>query len=205
MSLLRTICVFAAASEAVSDAHRHMAAALGRAIAEQGWGMVFGGGRTGLMGEVARNALAGGAHVTGVIPQRLVTDQLVLTDVSKLICTDSMRERKRIMDERSDAFVVLPGGIGTLEELTEVLTLKQLGYHDRAVIILDDAGYWDPLLTQLQRMIDERFARPSLAQLWQVATDVPGTIHALRTYQPPSPQPIGPVILETVEALPNEP
>ena len=157
------------------------------------------------MGEVARSALAEGAHVTGVIPQRLATDELVFADASELIRTKTMRERKRIMDERSDAFVILPGGIGTLEELAEVLTLKQLGYHDRAVIILDDAGYWDPLLAQLQRMIDERLAYPSLAQLWQVTADVPGTIEALRTYRPPPPRPPKPgVALEAVEAPPSE-
>ena len=203
--MIRTVCVFAASSEAVSDSHRHTAATLGRAIAKEGWAVVYGGGSVGLMGEVARNALTGGAHVTGVIPHRLMTNELVLTDVSELICTDTMRERKRIMDERSDAFVVLPGGIGTLEELAEVLALKQLGYHDRAVVILDDAGYWDPLLAQLQRMIDERFAYPSLAQLWHVASDVPATIEALRNYRPPPSRPPKPgVVLEAVEAPPAE-
>lgn len=205
MSSIRTVGVFAASSEAVSDAHRRVAAALGRAIAAEGWALVYGGGSVGLMGEVARDALAGGAHVTGVIPQRLVRDEIVFKGVSELICTKTMRERKRIMDERSDAFVVLPGGIGTLEELAEVLTLKQLGYHDRAVIILDDAGYWRPLLGQLQRMIDESLAYPSLAELWQVTTDVPATIQALRTYRPPRLGPPKPgVVLETVEAPPDQ-
>jgi uncharacterized protein (TIGR00730 family) len=205
MSSIRTVCIYAASSEAVSDSRRRVAAALGRAIAEQGWALVYGGGSVGLMGEVARNAFAGGAHVTGIIPHLLALPETMLDDVSELIRTETMRERKRIMDERSDAFVILPGGIGTLEELAEMLALKQLGYHDRAVIVLDDAGYWDPLLAQFQRMIDERFAPPSLAELWHVATDVPATIRALRTYRPPRLGPPKPgVVLETAEALQDE-
>jgi uncharacterized protein (TIGR00730 family) len=151
------------------------------------------------MGEVARAALAAGAHVTGVIPHRLARPEIAFDGVTELIRTETMRERKQIMDERSDAIVVLPGGIGTLEELVEILTLKQLGYHDRAIVVLDSAGYWDPLLAQLKRMIAEGMAYPSLAGLWQVTIDVEGTIEALRTYRPPPPLPIGPVVLEASE------
>jgi uncharacterized protein (TIGR00730 family) len=197
--MIETICVYAASSEAVGEGHRRVAEELGRAIACEGWRLVYGGGSVGLMGEVARGALAGGAHVTGVIPHRLARREITLTAVTELIRTETMRERKQIMDERSDAFVVLPGGIGTLEELVEILTLKQLGYHDRAIVILDDAGYWDPLLAQLDRMITERLAYPSLAELWQVTTDVEGTVEALRTYEPPPPRPLGPVVLEAYE------
>jgi len=201
---IRTICVYAASSEAVSTAHRRVAAELGRAIALQGWSLVYGGGAIGLMGEVARAALGGGAHVTGVIPHRLVTRDIAFQDVTELICTDTMRERKQIMDERSDAFVVLPGGIGTLEELVEIITLKQLGYHTRAIVIVDDAGYWDPLLALLDRMIAQGFAYPGLAMLWQVTTSVEATIQALQTYRPPAPYPDGPVLLEAVEGSPDE-
>lgn len=205
MSYIQSVCVYAAASEAVNSTHRRLAADLGRAIAAQGWALVYGGGNVGLMGEVARGALAAGAQVTGVIPNRLASREIALEAVSELIRTETLRERKQIMDDRSDAFIVLPGGIGTLEELVEILTLKQLGYHDRAVIILDGAGYWEPLLTQFQRMIDERLVHPGFADLWQVTTDVPRTIEALQHYQPPRPrQPTPSVLLETVEILPNE-
>jgi uncharacterized protein (TIGR00730 family) len=197
--MVKSICVYAASSEAVAQSHRRVAEALGRAIAREGWRLVYGGGSVGLMGEVARGALAGGAHVTGVIPHRLAVREITLHEVTELIRTETMRERKQIMDERSDAFVVLPGGIGTLEELVEILTLKQLGYHDRAVVILDDGGYWDPLLAQLDRMITESMAYPSLADLWQVTVDVEGTVDALRSYVPPPPRPLGPVSLEASE------
>ncbi len=201
---VHTICIYAASSEAVSAAHRRTAAELGRAIARQGWGIVFGGGSIGLMGEVARAALAAHATVTGVIPHRLARSDIVFDGVTEPIRTETMRERKRIMDERSDAFVVLPGGIGTLEECVEIITLKQLGYHRRAIVILDAAGYWDPLLALLDRMITERFAYPTLAGMWEVTTSVDGTIEALRSYEPPHPYPDGPVLLEAVEARPDE-
>jgi len=175
-----SVAVYCASSEAVAQRHRRVAADLGRALAEEGWGLVYGGGNIGLMGEVARAALHAGANVIGVIPHRLADREIALEDVTELIRTETMRERKAIMDERSDAFVVLPGGIGTLEELVEIITLKQLGYHERVVVVLDDAGYWDPLLTQLQRMVDEGLAAESLLRLFDVVSDVPAAIDALR-------------------------
>lgn len=204
MPSIRTVCVYAASSEAVSAARRRVAAELGQAIARQGWGMVFGGGSIGLMGEAARGALAAHGTVTGVIPHLLDRGDIVLDDVTELIRTGTMRERKQVMDELSDAFVVLPGGIGTLEELVEMITLKQLGYHHRAIVILDDAGYWDPLLAQLGRMITERFAYPTLADLWQVATSVDSTIESLRSYRPPLHYHHGPVLLEAFEGPADE-
>ncbi|HWB72565.1 MAG TPA: TIGR00730 family Rossman fold protein [Egibacteraceae bacterium] len=199
------MCVYCASSQAVDPAYRQVAAQFGRALAAQGWGLVYGGGNVGLMGEVARAALAAGAAVTGVIPDRLAVREIALHHAGvELIRTDTVRERKAIMDERSDAFVVLPGGIGTLEELVEILTLKQLGYHDRAIVVLDSKGYWDPLLAQLERMIDERLAYPELRDLLVVTHDVAQTVEALRTYTPPAPRrPLG-VELEGVEPPRNQ-
>jgi cytokinin riboside 5'-monophosphate phosphoribohydrolase len=177
--------VFCASSEAVPAHHRGVAAELGKAIAVAGWSLVYGGGNVGLMGEVARAALAGGAHVTGVIPHRLATREVALEGVTELIRTDTMRERKQLMDQRSDAFVVLPGGIGTLEELVEIVTLKQLGYHERAIVLLDAEGYWDPLVDQFKRMVEHSLADPAHLTLWTVTRDVPGTMRALREYRPP--------------------
>jgi uncharacterized protein (TIGR00730 family) len=197
------VCVFCASSEAAPPHYRAVAAELGTAIAREGWSLVYGGGNIGLMGEVARAALAGGAHVTGVIPHQLATREVALEGVSELIRTDTMRERKAIMDERSDAFVVLPGGIGTLEELVEIVTLKQLGYHDRAIVILDDEGYWDPLVDQLRRMVEQSLAAPALLSLVSVTGDVPATLAALRDYVAP-PVRAGPAEeLEVVQAPPD--
>ena len=160
-----TVCVFCASSEQVAEEHRVVARELGRAIAAEGWALMYGGGNIGLMGEVARAALSQGGHVTGVIPHLLADREVALEDVTNLVRTDTMRERKAAMDEGSDAFVVLPGGIGTLEEVVEILTLKQLGYHDRPIVLLDPSGYWAPLVALLQTMVDEGLAQPELLQL----------------------------------------
>lgn len=173
------VCVFCASSEAVGTPDREVAADLGRAIAEEGWELVYGGGNVGLMGEVARAALAGGGRVTGVIPHRLADREIALEHVTELIRTETMRERKHIMDARSDAFVVLPGGIGTLEELVEILTLKQLGFHDRPVVLLDPTGFWAPLREQLHRVVERGLATPQLLEIWADATEVPEVVAAL--------------------------
>ena len=179
------VAVYCASSEAASASYRRAAADLGRAIAERGWGLVYGGGNIGLMGEVARAALHGGAPVVGVIPHRLADREIALESVTELVRTETMRERKGIMDERSDAFVVLPGGIGTLEELVEMITLKQLGYHERPIVVLDADGYWDPLLGQLRRMVDEGLADPSLCELFAVVGDVPSVLTAIEAQPAP--------------------
>lgn len=201
-----SVCVYCASSEAVLPAHREIAAELGRAVAAQGWGLVYGGGNIGLMGEVARAALAAGAHVTGIIPHRLATREIALDEVTELIRVETMRERKALMDERSNAFLVLPGGIGTVEELVEMITLKQLGWHDRAIVVLDSEGFWDPLMTQFQRMVDERLAEPSLLELFQVARDVPAAIAMISSYVPTPPRPLTPgEVEEQVEIIEEEP
>jgi uncharacterized protein (TIGR00730 family) len=193
------VCVFCASSEAATRHQRAIAAALGTALGEAGWELVFGGGTIGLMGEVARAALRSGARVTGVIPERLAGREIAFVEATELIRTDTMRQRKALMDERSDAFVVLPGGIGTLEELVEIITLKQLGYHERAIVVLDPDGFWNPLLTQLRQIVDWRLADPSLLGLWQVVPDVDGVIRALRSYRPPHVHTPDEVELESVE------
>ena len=167
-----TVCVFCASSDAVAEEHRVVARELGEAIADRSWSLMYGGGNIGLMGEVARAVLAGGGHVTGVIPHLLADREVALHDVSRLVHTDTMRERKALMDEGSDAFIVLPGGIGTLEEVVEILTLKQLGYHDRPVILLDTNGYWAPLLAMLERMVTERLADEQLLTLLESVSSV---------------------------------
>jgi uncharacterized protein (TIGR00730 family) len=194
------VCVFCASSEAVDRRYREVAADLGKGLAAAGWELIYGGGNLGLMGEVARAALASGARVTGIIPDRLADREVALDQVTELIRTDTLRERKALMDARSDAFVVLPGGIGTLEELVEILTLKQLGYHHRAVVVVDADGYWDPLLEQVRRMVDQRLAAPSLLSLWQVVPDVRSALAALAGYTPPAVREVTDAVeLEAIE------
>jgi uncharacterized protein (TIGR00730 family) len=205
MSVNFRVCVYCASSDVVDVRHRRVAAELGRAIAGQGWGLVYGGGSIGLMGEVARAALSAGAEVVGVIPNRLADREIALERVTELIRTETLRERKALMDERSDAFVVLPGGIGTLEELLEIMTLKQLGFHDRAIVVLDDGGYWGPLLEQFRRMVAEGLAGESVLHLVDVVPDAEGAVAAIHRYQPPaavSGQEAVEVQLESTESQP---
>jgi hypothetical protein len=138
-----------------------MAAAkeLGKAMALEGIGLVYGGGGLGLMGEVARSVLDNGGHVTGIIPEFLVNREHMLDNVNELIVTTTMHERKMTMFARASGFVALPGGLGTLEELTEISTWAQLGQHAKPVIVCNIDGYWDPLLDLIDHMREEQFIR----------------------------------------------
>lgn len=175
----RAVCVYCSSSEAVSDELRRLAADVGAGLAMRGWAVVYGGGSVGLMGATARAALDGGAHVTGVIPDMLVDRELALHDVSELIRTRTMRERKQLMDERSDAFLILPGGVGTLEELVEMLSLRQLGYHDRPIVVLDADGFWQPLRTLLAHMGELGMLHQPMDRLLTYATTVTDALDAL--------------------------
>lgn len=155
------------------------AAALGRALALAGVGLVYGGGNIGLMGAVARATLSAGGHVTGIIPQFLVDREVMLADVQELLVTEDMHERKRLMFERSDAFVALPGGVGTLEELVEQMTWAQLGRHDKPILIADFGGFWSPLIALLDHMSSQGFIRAGMEVPYVVATRVDEVIPLL--------------------------
>lgn len=157
MAELRSICVYCGANPGARSEYATAAADLGSALAAEKVRLVYGGGAVGLMGIVARAALAGGGEVTGIIPQFLRDREVMLRDVDDLIVTADMHERKRIMFQRSDAFVALPGGIGTLEEVVEVMTWAQLDQHVKPVLIVNIDGFWDPLIGLFTRMADEGF------------------------------------------------
>jgi hypothetical protein len=146
--------------------------ALGHAMAIAGIGLVYGGGGMGLMGQVAKGVLAGGGHVTGIIPEFLVQRERMLEGVSELVVTRSMHERKTAMFEQSTGFVALPGGMGTLEELAEISTWAQLGQHAKPIIVANIDGYWDPLLALLAHMRSESFIREGMEVLLDVAATV---------------------------------
>ncbi len=157
------VCVFCSSADGVPGPLRGLAADVGAGLATRGWRLVYGGGGLGLMGEVARAALAGGAHVTGVIPHGLAALEAELLDVDDLVRVDDLRARKAAMDARADAFLVLPGGLGTLEELLETLTLRQLGVHDRPIVLLDPEGHWRALHDLLDGLVASGFASGDLA------------------------------------------
>jgi uncharacterized protein (TIGR00730 family) len=157
------------------------AEALGRLIASEGWRLVYGAGDVGLMGTVARSAQAAGGETFGVIPQHLVAWEVGKTDLTQFIVTENMHERKKVMFMNSDAIVVLPGGAGTLDEFFEVLTWRQLGLHKKPVFLLNTEGYWTPLLTMIDHVIEQGFADASLREFITVCEDDQALERALRT------------------------
>jgi hypothetical protein len=160
---IRTVCVYCGSGPGTDPRFVEAAKSLGKSLAENGIRLVYGGGSIGLMGAVATSALDHGGSVTGIIPDFLTARENALTRVQEMVVTPDMHERKRLMFERSDAFVALPGGIGTLEELVEQLTWKQLGRHTKPVLLANIDGFWEPLLALLAHMRATEFIRPSLS------------------------------------------
>ena len=168
---MRRVCVFCGASSGRSPAYAEAARSLGATLARRGLGLVYGGGRVGLMGAVADGALGGGGEVVGVIPQELVDRELAHGGLSELRVVGSLHERKALMAELSDGFVALPGGFGTLDELLEQLTWSQLGLHAKPVGLLDVEEYWRPLIELARHATEEGFVRESDLAAIAVATD----------------------------------
>jgi uncharacterized protein (TIGR00730 family) len=159
MATIRSICVYCGSSNGESPDYGRAARRLGQLFAEAGIRLVYGGGSIGLMGTVARSVIEHGGKVTGVIPRFLVEREVMLREVHELIVTRDMHERKRLMFERSEAFVALPGGIGTLEELVEMMTWAQLGQHEKPILVVNLGGFWTPLLSLLDHMAGQGFLR----------------------------------------------
>ena len=172
MRQIRNICLYCGSASGNDPAFTRAAQSFGRLIATAGIGLVYGGASCGLMGAAAHAALAAGGHVTGVIPDFFDEYEVAEKRISELIIVKDMHERKRIMFERSDAFVAFPGGIGTLEELAEQLTWIQLGQHRKPLIIADINGFWGPLLALISHMRESAFIRPSHEIRYQVAQTV---------------------------------
>lgn len=162
LSEVRSICVYCGSGNGRDPVYEAAAKTLGQMMAEAGIGLVYGGGGLGLMGATAKSVLAHGGKVTGIIPQFLSDKEHMLRDVQELIVTEDMHERKKLMFERSDAFVALPGGIGTLEELVEQLTWAQLGRHRKPIVLANINNFWQPLLSLFAHMRDEAFIRTGL-------------------------------------------
>jgi len=162
MSTIRNVCVYCGSSDGADARFAEAAEELGRTLAAERIGLVYGGGGEGLMGRLARSTLAAGGAVTGVIPRFLIRKEHPLTDVQEMLVVDSMHQRKQAMFDRADAFIALPGGIGTLEELVEQMTWQQLGRHTKPVLLANIDNFWEPLLSLLTHMRASEFIRPSL-------------------------------------------
>jgi uncharacterized protein (TIGR00730 family) len=183
---VRRVCVFCGSSLGSRPAYPDAARRLGEALARRRIGLVYGGGGIGLMGVIADAALAAGGEVIGVIPGALEGRELAHGKLTKLLVVGSMHERKAKMAELSDAFVALPGGLGTLEELAEVLTWAQLGMHQKPCALLDVGGYWRPLTDLLDHAVAERFVRPEHRAMLLVDDDPEAILDRLSSYRPPA-------------------
>ena len=179
-----SICVYCGSRPGESSLYADAAHAVGTEIGRRGWQLVYGGGRAGLMGVVADAALAAGALVVGVIPQSLMARELGHSGLTELHVVETMHERKLMMAERSDTFLALPGGIGTFEELFEVWSWRQLGYHDKPLGLLNVAGYYDTLLGFLQQSREQGFMAQTQLDLLQVAADPRGLLQCLGELSP---------------------
>jgi uncharacterized protein (TIGR00730 family) len=183
---LSSICVYAGSSPGARPAYADAARSLGEAIVRRGLGLVYGGGDVGLMKVVADAAMGAGGAVTGIIPRTLLEREIGHGALTELLVVETMHERKLAMAERADAFIALPGGIGTVEELIEVLTWTQLGVHDKPCAVLDVEGYWQPLLALLDHAVAERFLPEKHREMLLSDTDPQALLDALEAWQPQS-------------------
>jgi uncharacterized protein (TIGR00730 family) len=186
MVAIASLCVFCGSSTPPDTRYSETARALGTLLARSGIGLIYGGGRVGLMGAIADAALVAGGRVVGVIPTGLFSREVAHTELTELHEVGSMHERKQLMYDLADGFVALPGGLGTLEELAEVTTWSQLGLHAKPVVLLDVDAFWDPLVAQLDRMVEVGLLKPSNRLLIQRARSPVDAMAALASARPPS-------------------
>ena len=180
--MAHSICVFCASSDHVEDAYMACARDLGAGMAERGHTLVYGGGNNGLMGQLSTVMAAMSGSMVGVIPRRLRDLGYAFDAADEMIVTDGMRERKAVMEERADGFIGLPGGFGTLEELLEIITLRQLRMLDKPIVILNVRGFFDNLLAQFETAYSERFVDPSNRSLYHVTSSVHGAIDHIEAF-----------------------
>lgn len=180
MTKIKNVCVYCGSSSRVADDYKQAATKLGQLIASEGWGVVYGGGRVGLMGLVADGALQSGAEVIGIIPSHIEKREVQHDELTELHVVDTMHVRKQMMVDKSDAFVILPGGLGTLDELFELLTWKQLGLHDKPIVIVNMNDYWGKMLGAMDYIADQGFMRKEDTHMFIVVDDVNGVPAALK-------------------------
>ena len=180
------ICVYGAASSLIDQSYKDAVKELGRKIAKRGNSLVFGGGANGVMGAVAEGVYEEGGHILGVVPKffKEANSEVSFTKCSEYIYTDTMRERKLQMEEHCDAFVIAPGGIGTLDEFFEILTLKQLGRHNKPIVIWNIDHYYDELLNMMQKSVDKKFITDDCRNLYKVYSNIDDMLDYIENYKP---------------------
>lgn len=181
---MKNVCVYCSSSKNIDKKYFAHAKELGEKLAQNGLGLVYGGSSLGLMGEVALNAQKSGAKVLGVVPEKIYNTDIDFPKEIELVITDDMRERKKTMELRSDAFIAMPGGFGTLEELSEIIVSKQLGYHFKPIVILNAEGYYDKLFELFDNFYREKFAHGNCQEIFYKANSVDEALEYIINYKP---------------------
>ncbi|MDR2010622.1 MAG: TIGR00730 family Rossman fold protein [Bacteroidales bacterium] len=181
--MTKNICVFCSSSEDITEIYHNAAKTLGEQLAKNGYDIIHGAGSIGLMGTLMRSAAQFNCRITGVVPERLNKPNIVSGIHQELIITADMKERKEYMRENSDAFIALPGGFGTLEELLEVITLKQLKYHNKPIVIINTLGFFDKLLEHFENMYQQNFSNSSYKRLYYIALNPEDAIYYIKNYK----------------------
>jgi uncharacterized protein (TIGR00730 family) len=181
--MIRNVTVYCASSARLAKVYSEAASALGRALALRGWGVIYGGDSAGLMGAVADGAFAAGGKIIGIIPQRLLDNMIKNERCHEIVVARDMRHRKEMLEARGDAMITLPGGIGTLEEFFEIIVGRQLGFHTKPVVLLNTAGYYNPLLAMIDHGIEHHFIRPSSRELFYVTESVDDAVDYLSRHE----------------------
>ena len=184
MRHITRLCVYCGSAPGHDERYRAAARELGASLAQAGIELIFGGGRIGMMGVLADAVLTAGGRVVGIIPDRLRSREVAHQGATELIVTGSMHDRKRLMAERADAFAILPGGIGTLDETFEILTWRQLGLHDKPIFLVDVAGYWQPLRALLDHLAAQEFTASLVPRLLQIVPDIGALMRELAGTKP---------------------
>ena len=180
---MKQICVFGSSSERIDRIYLDVAEELGRFLAEKGCGVIYGAGKYGVMGAVARGVRQKNGELLGVCPDFFIKMDVLTKDYGELVFTKTMRERKAIMEDRADAFIVCPGGIGTLEEFFEIITLKQLGQHQKPIVILNTLGFYDPMLNMLEQSVAQSFMSDHVHKLYTVSNSIEEAWEHLENYR----------------------
>jgi hypothetical protein len=182
--MIRAVTVYCSSSQQIDRVYLDAGRELGLAIAKHHWSLVYGGNRVGLMGVLSDAVRDGGGKVIGITPQLFIDKGIHDTLADELVVSNNMRDRKALMEQRGDAFVTLPGGLGTFEEIFEIICGKQLGYHNKPIVLLNIAGYYDPLLAMIEHGVGQNFIKPKARQLYHVSASVADAIKYLANYKP---------------------
>ena len=182
--MIKTVCVFSSSSSAVNSTYSDTAIDLGKRLGQEGFDLIFGGADVGLMGIVARTAQNHGARVTGVIPESMVEKGIAYKEADELIVSNNLRHRKEIIESKSEAFVALPGGFGTLEEILEMLTMKQLQLHNKPIVFINTNSYYDNLMAQFETGYQENFAKKEYRELYYISKSADAAIDYIKHYTP---------------------